>query len=134
VLVIDSSVWINFFNARESPARNELRRLLGDGHVRLVVPDLVLYEVLRGFRHERALRQARTLLQTLSVEVCGSEAVALAAAENYRRLRLRGITVNSAIDMMVAAFCIENDYLLLHSDSDYDAIAAHCGLRVWGGA
>jgi hypothetical protein len=96
------------------------------------VPDLVLYEVLRGFREERALRQARLLLQTLHVEACGGEDMALAAAEHYRHLRARGITVRSSIDVMVATFCIERDYLLLHSDRDYDALAAHRGLRVWG--
>lgn len=132
MLVVDSSVWIDFFNARESAARLELRRLLDDGNTRLVVPDLVLFEVLRGFREERALRQARLLLQTLHVEPCGGEGLALAAAEHYRHLRARGITVRSSIDVMVAAFCIENDYLLLHSDRDYDAIATHRGLRVWG--
>jgi predicted nucleic acid-binding protein len=132
VLVVDSSVWIDFFNARDSVARYELRRLLDDGGTRLVVPDLVLFEVLRGFREERALRQARLLLQTLHVEPCGGEDLALAAAGHYRHLRARGITVRSAIDVMVAAFCIENDYLLLHNDRDYDALAAHRGLRVWG--
>lgn len=132
MLVVDSSVWIDFFNARDSVARNELRRLLDDGNVRLVLPDLVFFEVLRGFREERALRQARLLLQSLHIEPCGGEDVALAAAEHYRHLRARGITVRSSIDVMVAAFCIERDYLLLHSDRDYDAIAAHRGLRVWG--
>ena len=132
VVVVDSSVWIDFFNARESAARAELRRLLDDGNTRLVIPDLVLYEVLRGFRDERTLRQARLLLQSLSIEACGGEDLALAAAEHYRHLRARGITVRSSIDVMVAAFCIENDYLLLHSDRDYDAVAAHRGLRVWG--
>ncbi len=132
MLVVDSGVWIDYFNARDSAARDELRRLLADGHTRLVVPDLVLFEVLRGFRHERALRQARLLLQSLHVESCGGEDLALAAAEHYRHLRARGITVRSAIDVMVAAFCIENDYLLLHGDRDYDGFATHRGLRVWG--
>lgn len=132
MLVVDSSVWIDFFHARDSAARVELRRLLDDGHTRLVVPDLVLYEVLRGFRHERPMRQARLLLQTLSIEPCGGEDIALAAAGHYRHLRARGITVRSSIDVVVAAFCIERDYLLLHSDRDHDAIAAHRGLRVWG--
>jgi predicted nucleic acid-binding protein len=132
MLVVDSSVWIDFFNARDSAASDELDRLLDDGHTRLVVPDLVLYEVLRGFHHERAMRQARQLLQTLSIESCGGEDLALAAAEHYRHLRARGITVRSAIDVLIAAFCIECDYLLLHSDRDYDAFAVHRGLRVWG--
>lgn len=132
MLAVDSSVWIDFFNARDTVQRAELRRLLDDGHTRLVLPDLVLYEVLRGFREERALRQARLLLQTLSVEPCGGEDIALAAAEHYRHLRARGITIRSSIDVMIAAFCIENGYLLLHSDRDYDALARYRGLRVWG--
>ena len=132
MLVGDSSVWIDYFADRPVAACDELDRLLQDGHTRLVVPDLVLYEVLRGFRHERAMRQARLLLLTLSVESCGGEDVALAAAEHYRHLRARGITVRSSIDVMIAAFCIEQDYLLLHSDRDYDAIAVHRGLRLWG--
>ena len=132
MLVVDSSVWIDFFSARDSAARYELRRLLDDGLICLVVPDLVLFEVLRGFRHERALRQARVLMQTLRIETCGGEPLAQAAAEHYRDLRSRGITVRSAIDVMVAAFCIKRDYLLLHNDRDFDAMAAHRGLRVWG--
>jgi predicted nucleic acid-binding protein len=132
VLVADSGVWIDFFNNRPTAASDELDRLLDDGHTRLVVPDLVLFEVLRGFRHERAQRQARLLLLGLRVEPCGGEDLALAAAEHYRQLRARGITVRSAIDTMVAAFCIENDYLLLHNDRDYDGFAAYRGLRVWG--
>ena len=132
MLVVDSSVWIDYFADRPVAACDELDRLLQDGHTRLVVPDLVLYEVLRGFRHERAMRQARLLLLTLSVESCGGEDVALTAAEHYRHLRARGITVRSSIDVMIAAFCIEQDYLLLHSDRDYDAIAVHRGLRLWG--
>ncbi|MFT3779321.1 MAG: PIN domain nuclease [Ottowia sp.] len=132
MLVVDSSVWIDFFANRPTAACDELDRLLADGHTRLVVPDLVLFEILRGFREERALRQARLLLQTLHIEPCGGEGIALAAAEHYRHLRARGITVRSAIDVMVATFCIEQDYLLLHSDRDYDGFAAHRGLRVWG--
>lgn len=131
MLVVDSSVWVDFFTGRPSAAAQELARLLDDGLIGLVVPDLVLYEVLRGFRHERALRQARQLLQTLRIEPCAGEALALAAAEHYRSLRAKGITVRSAIDTLIAAFCIEKDYLLLHNDRDYHALAAHRGLRVW---
>ena len=67
MLVVDSGVWIDFFNAADQPAAQVLEHLLDNGEVRLVVPDLVLFEVLRGFRHERDFRQARLLMQTLSV-------------------------------------------------------------------
>ena len=133
MLVVDSSVWIDFFagTGPHRPAVGWLQQLLGHGEVRIVVPDLVLFEVLRGFRHERDLRQARRLMETLSIQPTGSEQLALAAAEHYRSLRASGYTVTSSIDVLVASYCIENDYALLHHDSDFDAFERLRGLRVW---
>ena len=131
MLVVDSGVWIDFFNAVDEPAAQLLEQLLDRGEVRLVVPDLVLFEVLRGFRHERDFRQARALLQTLSIEPIGGTEQALAAVDHYRSLRAAGITVYSAIDVLVASFCIERDYALLHRDRDFDAFEELRGLRTW---
>jgi predicted nucleic acid-binding protein len=131
VLVVDSSVWIDFFASRESPARAILRRLLDEGEVRIVVPDLVLFEVLRGFRHERDHREARLLMERLNIEDTGGAALALAAAQHYRSLRAQGVTVRSSIDVLVATFCIENDYALLHRDRDFQAFERLRGLRGW---
>lgn len=131
MLVVDSSVWIDFFNGLDAPQADLLAHLLDHGEVRIVVPDLVLFEVLRGFRHERDLRTARQLMQGLAVESSMDAAMAEAAAEHYRQLRSRGHTVGSAIDVLVAAFCIERDYALLHDDRDFDAFETHRGLRVW---
>lgn len=131
MLVVDSSVWIDFFNGHGAPAAELLGHLLDHGEVRIVVPDLVLFEVLRGFRHERDLRTARQLMQSLAVETSTDPDLALAAAEHYRGLRGRGHTVRSGIDVLVAAFCIERDYSLLHDDRDFDAFETHRGLRVW---
>ena len=131
MLVVDSSVWIDFFNAADEPAAQLLEQLLDRGEVRLVVPDLVLFEVLRGFRHERDFRQARVLLQTLSIEPIGGTEQAFAAVDHYRSLRAAGITVYSAIDVLVATFCIERDYALLHRDRDFDAFEDLRGLRTW---
>jgi len=131
VLVVDSSVWIDFFNGFDAPSADLLAHLLDHGEVRIVVPDLVLFEVLRGFRLERDLRTARQLMQGLAVESSIDPELAVAAAEHYRQLRGRGLTVRSAIDVLVAAFCIERDYALLHDDRDFDAFELHRGLRVW---
>ncbi len=131
MLVVDSRVWIDFFLARPTPARDRLRHLLDRGEVRVVVPDLVLFEVLRGFRHEREHRQARLLLEALSVEAACSPALAYAAAQHYRSLRAHGVTVRSPVDVLVASYCIERDYALLHHDRDFDAFESHRGLRVW---
>ncbi len=131
MLVVDSSVWIDFFNNAEHPAVDLLQQLLDHGEVRLVVPDLVLFEVLRGFRQEHSHRQARRLMESLSVEAAGGVDVALAAAQHYRSLRAQGVTVRSPIDVLVASFCIERDYALLHRDRDFQAFEDLRGLRSW---
>ena len=131
MLVVDSSVWIDFFNDVDTPAAQLLDHLLDHGEVRLVVPDLVFFEVLRGFRSEHQFRQARLLMQTLSIEAVGGSDLALIAAHHYRSLRAQGITVHSAIDVLVASFCIENDYALLHRDRDFTAFEELRGLRGW---
>lgn len=131
MLVVDSSVWIDFFNGTPSAANDALCQVLHDAQVRVVVPDLVLFEVLRGFRSERSLRQARQLLGSFDAEHCVGAEIALAAAEHDRILRSKGVTVRSAVDVLIAAFCIEKDYFLLHKDRDFSVIAVHRGLHEW---
>lgn len=131
MVVVDSDVWIDYFNGTPNPARDSLRRLLADGEVRLVVPDLVVFEVLRGFREERDYRQARLLFDALPVEAAVGEDLAEEAAQHDRALRRAGITVRSAVDVLIAAFCIDKDYALLHADRDFDAFERERGLRVW---
>lgn len=131
MLVVDSGVWIDFFNGAGHPAAAVLDHMLNAGEVRIVVPDLVLFEVLRGFRHERDHRQARLLMESFDVEdLCGAD-MARHAAAHYRALRAQGVTVRSSIDVLVASFCIERDYALLHRDRDYQAFAQRRGLRTW---
>ena len=131
MVVADSRVWIDYFNASPNPACDTLRRLLQEGDMRLVVPDLVLFEVLRGFRDERHQRQARTLLMSLEIVEAGGTALCMQAAQHYRDLRKAGYTVRSGIDVLVASFCIDNDYLLLHRDRDFQAFEELRGLRGW---
>lgn len=131
MLVVDSSVWIDFFNNVEHPAVDMLQQLLDHGEVRIVVPDLVLFEVLRGFRFEHSHRQARRLMESLHVAPTAGHALALAAAQHYRSLRAEGITVRSGIDVLLATFCIENDYAMLHRDRDFHAFESMRGMRGW---
>lgn len=131
MLVVDSSVWIDFFNDVVDDATDMLAGLLSRGELRIVVPDLVLFEVLRGFRREAEHRQARRLMESLSVEATGGSDLALTAAQHYRSLRALGITVRSGIDVLIATFCIDRDYALLHRDRDFDAFEQHRGLRGW---
>ena len=131
MVVVDSGVWIDFFNGADTPERATLRRLLHRGETTLVVPDLVLYEVLRGFRHERDYLQAGALMLSMDVEATGDPALARRAATHYRSLRAVGITVRSAIDVLVATFCIDRGYTLLHRDRDFDAFEQLRGMRAW---
>jgi predicted nucleic acid-binding protein len=131
VLVVDSSVWIDYFSGNPSTARDTLRRILRDGEVRVVVPDLVLFEVLRGFRHEREFRQARVLMESLSIEAIGGGTIALEAAQHYRSLRAMGFTVRNGVDVLIATFCIDKGYALLHKDRDFDVFEQVRGLRAW---
>jgi predicted nucleic acid-binding protein len=131
VILVDASVWIDFFNGRPTEAVVRLSDLLADGAAPLEMADLSLFEVLRGFRHPEDFLAARRALAALPVVAIGGAKSALAAAEHYRALRAQGITIKSPIDVLLASFCIEHGYALLHSDGDFDALETHRGLRVW---
>jgi predicted nucleic acid-binding protein len=131
MLVVDSSVWIDFFRGAETAAKNALKSMLTDGSTEIVIPDLVLYEVLRGFRHERDYRNALQLMRGFSWESAFSPELAQEAAQHYRAMVGQGFTIRSALDVMIGAFCIERDYTLLHNDRDFATMHALRGLRVW---
>jgi predicted nucleic acid-binding protein len=131
VLVADSGVWVDFFNGTESPAAQQLAGLLQGGEWRIVVPDLVLFEVLRGFRFEADFRRAQALLGGFDIESTGGGDLAASAAQHYRALRSAGFTVRSAPDVMLATFCIEHDYALLHNDRDFVPFESLRGLKAW---
>jgi len=118
LILVDSSVWIDYFNGRSTPQTAKLDELLGQED--LAVGDLVLVEVLQGFRDKREFEAARRLLLSLTVvDLCGPD-IAIQAARNYRSLRSRGLTVRKTIDCVIATYCIESGHELLHSDRDFD--------------
>jgi predicted nucleic acid-binding protein len=131
MILVDSSVWIDFFNGRATPGVERLSELLLDAAAPIGMPDLVLFEVLRGFRHDQDFQAARRTLAALPVVEIGGEAQALRGSGHYRSLRARGIIVRSPIDVMLAAYCIEHDHALLHNDRDFDALESLQGLKVW---
>lgn len=131
MILVDASVWIDFFNGHDTPEAQRLADLLEDGAAPLGMADLVLFEVLRGFRHPQDFLAARQTLAVLPVVEIGGERSAIAAAEHYRALRAQGITVGSQIDVLLASYCIEHGHALLHSDRDFDALETLRGLRVW---
>lgn len=130
MILVDSSVWIDFFNGRTT-AQTERLALLLDDMAPVAVADLVLFEVLRGFRHERDYLAARKTLTALSVVDVGGEDNALQAAQHDRLLRAMGYTIRSAVDVLQASYCIDHDYALLHNDADFDVMENLRGLKVW---
>ena len=124
--VVDSTVWIDFLNGRNAPHVRRLRALLGESEI--IVGDLMLCEVLQGLESERAARDVEALLRRFDIVPMAGEAIAVAAARNYRSLRARGITVRKTIDLLIGTWCIENRQPLLHNDRDFHALAQHLGL------
>ncbi len=127
MIIVDSSVWIDYFNGAETPETGKLDALLGQ--VPLGIGDLILTEVLQGFRHDRDYDTARTLLTALDVFSMIDESLAIKSADNYRLLRRNGITVRKTIDVLIATFCIERGFTLLHADKDFTPFSGHLGLR-----
>jgi len=128
MILVDSSVWIDYFNGRQSRETDLLDELLGTKP--LLIGDLIMTEVLQGFRHDRDYRQAKDKLEKLAFAPMVGREIAIKSAGNYRRLRKQGITVRKTIDVLIATFCIENGHKLLHSDRDFDVMVDVIGLRV----
>ena len=128
MILVDSSVWIDFFRNQPTAQAEWLDRNLGiEG---LVVGDLILAEVLRGFKDDRGFDEARRLLGQLQQLTLGGEELAVEAARNFRKLRSRGVTIRGTVDVIIATRCISDGMRLLHSDRDFDAFQAHLGLQV----
>lgn len=128
MILVDSSVWIDYFNGTVTAQTERLDGLLG--FELLAIGDLILTEVLQGFQRDRDFNDAREMLTALIVVELGGEEIAIQAARNFRALRRMGVTVRKTIDTVIATRCIESGYELLHNDRDFDPFAAHLGLRV----
>jgi predicted nucleic acid-binding protein len=127
VILVDSSVWIDYFNGIETLATKKLDGLLGVQPV--CTGDLILAEVLQGFRQDQDYQAAKTLLCSLPVHAMLGAAMSLKSAENFRKLRKQGITIRKTIDTMIATYCIENELSLLHSDKDFQPFQQFLGLQ-----
>lgn len=127
MIVVDSSVWIDFFNGVSTPEVERLDGLLGV--TPLAIGDLILVEVMQGFRNERDVATARQLFRSLALLPMLGGSNAWKAAENYRQLRSRGITVRKTIDGIIATACIEANLPLLFSDRDFVPYVEHLGLE-----
>lgn len=127
MILVDSSVWIDYFRGFATPQTDRLHRLLDEEMI--AIGDLILTEVLQGFDRDRDFNRAQKLLTALTIVELGGKEIALRAARNFRKLRALGVTPRKTIDTIIATRCIESDLPLLYSDRDFDPFVERLGLR-----
>ena len=127
MIVVDSSVWIDFFNGVDNATSGRLDQMLGTQPI--LVGDLILTEVLQGFRQDTDYGAARQAMSVFPMESMVGPARAVRAADNYRLLRSRGVTVRKTIDMLIGTFCLNESHKLLFSDRDFEPLVDHLGLQ-----
>ena len=128
MVIVDSTVWIDFLAARGNPESLWVRREFS--RQRIGLTDIILCEVLQGLCDEAASVRIQRQLATLPILETGGVQLAVASAGNYRRLQAKGYTVRKTIDCLIATFCIEYGHSLLHRDRDFDPFEMHLGLKV----
>ena len=127
MILVDTSVWIDYFNGVDTPQAQRLDALLSTEII--AAGDLIAAELLQGFRSDKDFQTAKSLLANLEqVQLCNAE-IAVKAAQNYRYLRKQGITIRKTIDCIIATFCIENEMVLLHSDRDFEPFERYLNLK-----
>lgn len=128
MIVVDSSIWIDFFNGQYTPGTAQLSQLLGDEPI--LVGDLILCQVLQGARSTQHANELEVAMRQCDfISMCDVE-LAFAAAAHCRELRSKGITMRKTIDLLIGAYCIKYQHTLLHSDRDYEPMERHLGLKV----
>jgi predicted nucleic acid-binding protein len=126
--IVDSSVWIDYFGGHITLQTDRLDVALG--HRAIGLCDIILCEVLQGYRHQQDFDVARDALLRFPIYSIGGTELAVKSVENHRSLRQKGVTVRKTVDCLIATFAIENGFSLLHNDHDFDAFEVHLGLGV----
>lgn len=128
MIIVDTTVWIDYLGGTANPHTEWLDRELGSQP--LALTDLIFCEILQGIRSDAEFTRVRRELSNFEVFDTGGQGLALAAAQNYRSLRSRGHTVRKTIDCLIATFCLMEDHALLHRDRDFDSFEKHLSLKV----
>jgi predicted nucleic acid-binding protein len=134
MVTVDSSVWIDYLDGRQTAQTQTLDALLAAATQELVLLDVVMMEVLRGFKDEKSYKTAFRLLLPFIVQTAGGKDIAITSAQIYRHLRKKGLTVRSSVDLLVAAWCLTNECELLHNDRDFGSITQYYPLQILGGS
>ena len=128
MVIVDTTVWIDYLNGVQTPQTDWL-----DTEVekqRLGLTDLILCEILQGVKTDGQATETQRELMKFEVMPMSSIELAVAAAQNYRKLRAKGRTVRKTVDCLIATFCLTNGFTLLHNDRDFDPFEEILGLRV----
>lgn len=128
MILVDSSVFIDYFNGINNWHTDELNALLGNELV--VTGDYILAEVLQGFRNDKDYKVAKEIMQSFPCFNICNEELAIKSADNFRYLRTKGITIRKTVDLIIGTFCIENDIELLHNDRDFEPMEQYLNLKI----
>jgi predicted nucleic acid-binding protein len=131
MILVDTSVWISYFNGIECWQTDSLDRALGEETV--LTGDIILAEILQGFNKDSDYRKAKLALDSLDCIHLGGKGLAIKAASNFRFLRSKGITICKTVDMLIGTWCMESEVELLHNDRDFDKIAGYLPLKIFSG-
>jgi len=129
MIFLDSTVLINYFNGRKNLQTEKLESILGNELV--IIGDYILAEVLQGFRSEKEFQKAKTILLSFPCYDIAGKKIAIQSAKNFRFLRKKGVTIRKTIDVIIATFCIENNFTLLHNDKDFNPFGKYLKLKVY---
>lgn len=127
MILVDSSVWIDYFNGKISRQTDWLDHAMGQEVI--ITGDIILTEVLQGFKNDGDFERTRDLLLNFQFMDMLGPNLAIESAKNYRMLRRKGVTVRKTIDVMIATFCIHHNIALLHDDRDFYPLVQHLNLR-----
>ncbi|MCX6053556.1 MAG: PIN domain nuclease [Chloroflexi bacterium] len=128
MLVVDTTVWVDYFNGQINPETDYLDRAISEELI--LMGDLILAETLQGFREDQDIKLAQVALSKFEQTGMVNLQLALQSAQNYRTLRKKGVTIRKTIDCLIATFCVSENHTLLHRDSDFDGFEKHLGLNV----
>jgi predicted nucleic acid-binding protein len=128
MILVDSSVLIDYFNGLTNWHTDELNSLLGNELV--ITGDYILAEVLQGFRNDKDYKIAKEIMQSFPCFNICNEELAIKSADNFRYLRRKGITIRKTVDLIIGTFCIENEIELLHNDRDYEPMGHYLNLKI----
>ena len=128
MILVDTSVWVDYFNGIINRKTNNLDTILGNDIV--ITCDIILTEILQGFRNDKDYRIAKKHMDSIYYYQLINKDISIKAADNFRFLKTKGITLRKTTDILIGTFCIEYNIPLLHNDKDFEPMEKYLDLKV----